>query len=120
MCGVSIKCLILSTSLFGLPLSGVAVFRDLEVGWIQQRLFTIVAKIRPTVYVCSSPYKQQGCTNHIAMSVLMSCQRLYWPKNCLTRNLDCDFGVFASWLPAAMPEPNDGINKLRVQQQMLH
>ena len=75
MCGVSIKCLIMSTSLFGLPRSGVAVFRDLEVGWIQQRLFTIVAKIRPTVYVCSSPYKQQGCTlyksySHVCVNVL--------------------------------------------------
>ena len=47
----------------------VAVFRDLEVGWIQQRLFTRVAKIRPTVYVWSSPYKQQGWTNHIAIHV---------------------------------------------------
>ena len=47
----------------------VAMFRDLEVGWIQQRLFTRVAKIRPTVYVWSSPCKQQGWTNRIALLV---------------------------------------------------
>ena len=93
------------------------MFRGLEVGWIQQRLFTIVAKIRPTVYVCSSPYKQQGWTNHIAMSVLVYCHRLSWPKNAEHKIVTL---VFLQVGPAVMPEPNDGINKLRVHRQMLH
>ena len=42
--------------LWGLPRSTALieledVFRNLEVGWIRQRLFTRVAKIRHTVYV---------------------------------------------------------------------
>ena len=51
------------------------------------------------------------------MSVLVYCHRLSWPKNAKHKIV---LLVFLQVGPAVMPEPNDGINKLRVHRQMLH